>query len=799
VPASTTIWTSFVRRAWPAFPDSDPDSVSAIRIFGYLEKPVFHELARHLQTRRLVAGDTLCLESDPSFYIVVDGTVQVFVPDHRTSASKNEPSKRLPGDSSAAEAYDHEATSGLQLLNEVSSGGTLSSLFTILSLFTEQIKLRYEEEPKVSSPSNFRQKGGGDHDISQFNLDEEALDEAESSELDDNSPPHHDAKHRRSSDSATQDPDLRRIPSASSLHTVTDRGNASFTKSPRRGKSARSLLSQPPKQSIIARAKTDTTLAVIPAYAFRHLTKKFPNAAAHIVQVILTRLARVTLLTSHRYLGLTKEIVRTEKAINDLACYPLPAEFYMSGGMHRLRQRFVPETTVESPEDTVDYFSLDPPSPMYGPSLGRAASRHASDTSPMNGVKLRYQPKTPSANVRSKSSRANPLSFASLAISPDKTPPRANVPLPMHNKKPSVASRTLSFIDHHEFDLRTAVMECISKSMGLVSSMTSGLNSAEQSPMLSPQTSSTPPPTRPAFNSSFGSLSYLRTQSKDDESSVTAASSHARDTPSELENEVEILFFSKGSSLVKEGQSNAGVFYVIDGFLDVSMSKSQVQPMVDLFAGQPSANETPKAKRSAATATATGEDSTEAFPLFAVKPGGIAGYLASLTGYASYVSITAKTDVYVGFLPAAALERMMDRRPVVLLTLAKRLLSLLSPLILHIDLALEWVQVNAGQVVYKEGEEADSFYICIQGRVRAISEKRGGGVEIKGEYGQGESVGELECITKSRRPNTLHAIRDTEVRVALLSNGAEIAVSSSACRHSSSTPSQFVIPPSPFK
>lgn len=34
----------------------------------------------------------------------------------------------------------------------------------------------------------------------------------------------------------------------------------------------------------VARAKRDTTLAVIPAEAFRRLTKKYPNSAAHILQ-----------------------------------------------------------------------------------------------------------------------------------------------------------------------------------------------------------------------------------------------------------------------------------------------------------------------------------------------------------------------------------------------------------------------------------------------------------------------------------------------------------------------------------
>lgn len=53
---------------------------------------------------------------------------------------------------------------------------------------------------------------------------------------------------------------------------------------------------------------------------------------------------------------------------------------------------------------------------------------------------------------------------------------------------------------------------------------------------------------------------------------------------------------------------------------------------------------------------------------------------ASLCNTPSYVDITAKTDTYVGFLSLQALERILEKRPIVLLTLAKRLISLLSPL-----------------------------------------------------------------------------------------------------------------------
>jgi len=47
--------------------------------------------------------------------------------------------------------------------------------------------------------------------------------------------------------------------------------------------------------------------------------------------------------------------------------------------------------------------------------------------------------------------------------------------------------------------------------------------------------------------------------------------------------------------------------------------------------------------------------------------------------------------------------------------------------------------------------------------LRSITDRQGGGVDVQAEYGQGDSVGELDCITASPRPSTLHAIRDTEL------------------------------------
>lgn len=606
------------------------------------------------------------------------------------------------------------------------------------------------------------------------------------------------------------------------------------------------------------------------------------------MQVILTRLQRVTFLTAHKYLGLTREVVRTEKAINDLACYPLPPAFWESGGIQRLRARFVPETKLDGPYEhdaavlggvtgknlQEDYFgprrevmtrrgapgkgggrtggvgggagaarryNVPLMTPYAGPKMGEVFwdevnVEHSSD----DGVRLKYRAPN-SSLLGSPASRRRSLASATATGKAAPALRKAGDLLTMSSvaqgqgmlpvQTPRLERTKTDRTDdggERDFDLRDAVMECISKAIGLVQPHVTPSQSVEASPALRPheRQSSANGNLRDqaAFNSSFGSLSMLGLSGlNDDESSVSSLSSLRNAdagavgsfTSMDLENEVEILYFPQGSVLVKEGERNAGLYFVIDGFLDVSMPETQPGlasgnatmpggdsaergrkpsgPKNGTAAGKrsgsrtkattPGASSTTKTTRghtgagatgpkvtrkqtpvgSDGTASPTSPSKAKSIHLFTVRPGGIAGYLSSLSGFPSYVDITAKTECYVGFLPAKALERIMDRKPIVLLTLAKRLISLLSPLVLHIDSALDWMHVSAGQVIYRQNDSADSFYIVINGRLRSITDRQEGGIQVQAEHGQGESVGELDCITSTPRPTTLHAIRDTEL------------------------------------
>ena len=58
----------------------------------------------------------------------------------------------------------------------------------------------------------------------------------------------------------------------------------------------------------------------------------------------------------------------------------------------------------------------------------------------------------------------------------------------------------------------------------------------------------------------------------------------------------------------------------------------------------------------------------------------------------------------------------------------------------HVDASLDWMQVSGGKVLWRPGDSSDSFYIVINGRLRAIDDSEEGKVKILGEYGQGDSV-----------------------------------------------------------
>jgi lysophospholipid hydrolase len=251
--------------------------------------------------------------------------------------------------------------------------------------------------------------------------------------------------------------------------------------------------------------------------------------------VILTRFSRVTFNAAHGYLGLTKEVLRTEKAINEIACHPLPPSFYEGGGLQYLRQRF--DTAVQGgrgyrrPSHSrmpSSMGSFHMPGLMDSPLSGRSPSKMMTPRQLVQAGDLH-------SSVGHTPDSFHPLSRSLGIISTS-----------------GILRSGLELERPEDFDLREEVMSCIAKSIGLLQPPLSGTDSDEASPTLPASDG-----TRSLFASPYGSLSLL--EMADDSSSVNGGlpalnTAHM----SGLDSDVEILYFAAGSTLVKAGERNAG-------------------------------------------------------------------------------------------------------------------------------------------------------------------------------------------------------------------------------------------------
>lgn len=506
--------------------------------------------------------------------------------------------------------------------------------------------------------------------------------------------------------------------------------------------------------------------------------------------------------TAHSYLGLTEETMRAEHVLNQTRSTLLPHSFYQSGALKHLQKCLSGRRTClnaasrsSSPRVPTDNTSAQLRSQQFTQSAWRTASPEPN----LGGSGRGNQAATSTSLNFGNSSDGGPV--CKIAVSSLETAAgdsgavgqdgpvsrgfscsqsRVSIPQSCLPKgpadavpdSPDVVTNTADGLrrcdeDQFSLKLKEAVLERIIMIMGvtdehIVPAAPGGAAAASKEtgiPFLSAQElrrSRTP-------GGAYKSVRDPLIMSAD----ATAVSRHERrplhgssgnetpvpfDTPSSATpsiqplrpvNDVQIMLFPAKCALISAGEHESGLFYVIDGILDVVVASTASQ----------------------ATAPGAASDSTRKAKrrrLYSIGPGGLAGYLATLLTAPSYVDVIARTDCYVGYLPAQALNKLLDRRPTALFGLCQRLLSLLSPTLLQLDASLDWQHVNAGQVIYRQNEAADKMYLVVNGRLRAIQTDESV-MHIVNESGMGDSVGELEVLTSSARTHTLYAIRDTEL------------------------------------
>ena len=76
-----------------------------------------------------------------------------------------------------------------------------------------------------------------------------------------------------------------------------------------------------------------------------------------------------------------------------------------------------------------------------------------------------------------------------------------------------------------------------------------------------------------------------------------------------------------------------------------------------------------------------------------------------------------------------------------------------------VEAELEWVEIDAGDVLMRQGEVGDCLFVLLSGRLRAYIQRENGTEAAVGEISPGEAVGEMSIITDERRSATVRSLR----------------------------------------
>ncbi|VTJ54164.1 Hypothetical predicted protein [Marmota monax] len=202
------------------------------------------------------------------------------------------------------------------------------------------------------------------------------------------------------------------------------------------------------------------------------------------------------------------------------------------------------------------------------------------------------------------------------------------------------------------------------------------------------------------------------------------------DDPSLLDGRVEFLHVPAGTVVSRQGDQDVNTLFVVSGLLHVYQQKI---------------------------------DSQEDTCLFLTHPGEMVGQLAVLTGEPLMFTIRANRDCSFLSISKAHFYEIMRKQPSVVLAVAHTVVKRMSSFVRQIDFALDWMEVEAGRAIYRQGDKSDCTYIVLSGRLRSVICKDDGKKRLAGEYGRGDLIGVVETLTHQARATTVHAVRDSEL------------------------------------
>lgn len=161
-------------------------------------------------------------------------------------------------------------------------------------------------------------------------------------------------------------------------------------------------------------------------------------------------------------------------------------------------------------------------------------------------------------------------------------------------------------------------------------------------------------------------------------------------------------------------------------------------------------------------------------------PGDMVGEISLISGAGRTASIQASKPTALIRLPKEAFEKLASEAPEIIETIGdiarKRLQrdqllrvlpqffsSLPEEALATIEAQLEWVDLERGELLLRQGDPSDSIYLVVIGRLRAYVTGKSGERKVLSDISQGEIIGEMGFFTQEPRSASICAVRKSTV------------------------------------
>lgn len=213
-----------------------------------------------------------------------------------------------------------------------------------------------------------------------------------------------------------------------------------------------------------------------------------------------------------------------------------------------------------------------------------------------------------------------------------------------------------------------------------------------------------------------------------------------------IAGQMSVVEVEAGEALIRQGDVADRMFVILDGELEASITAQDGSRQVIRLMG----------------------------------PGEMVGEVALLAGGERTASVIASRRSRVASLSAAALDDLMEqdsdaaeqltaivvnrlRRSQLATHLSRLFGSLQLEALRDIEDAVEWIHLRSGDLLFRQGEEADAAYVLISGRLRVALTDADGNETVVNEVGRGEAVGEIALLTHGVRSATVYAMRESDL------------------------------------